>query len=1164
MYAMVNRVDGARVNVSRLRRRLATGAVAVAAAVAAVTLTAPAALARPSGFAPSGLNVGDRTDPLDVTGAPQFGWLPHAPGGDQRQTAYELRVLASPGGQLVWDSGRVASSDEAYVPYAGPALKDGTSYTWTVRTWDDHGQASPWAQPAGFDTGINDNEWSGAQWIRRVTTGNDLKVDYTLARRQFTLTDPGSPVVRARVYLAAEGVWQLHVNGQTIDTQYDYQAPGETYYDVENITRQARAAQQAPGAASDRLAVGVKYASWATTEGEPRMEGPVAASTTLSAAAPAGATAVTVASPTIAGDYAPGENVAIGAPGSATFEVDTVKAISGSTVTLTGGLRFAHAAAEPVVSENGPSGLLVKVVVDHADGTQETFVSDGSWLVTKDTSELNDSPKLRSTQNAGAYIERYDAQQEITGWDTAGFTPGSAWVPATVMGTHPLVNPGSCANYLSGGSPCGFTHLLPMESALSYRMVHPVSVKKPADGTIEADFGTALYGVPVVHFADGVAGNTVDIDGSYRLDHSTLADAVAAGSDTITVAGLTTFPVSVGDTVTVDAPADGYGAGHPEQRTVTAINGTTLTLNAPLSSDHAAGVWVQGSRVGTQPLDNQTTNLNSYYTETGGPQTTNFFVGEGFRYLEITGAGENLSPSQIWVVASAEDAPVGSGVYAPGASGAAPDRQATFTSSNPTLNAVFGLFQRSALYSGEEEFNDSPDRQDGQFLGDAVDESFATMESLDERALTREAIQNFILSQKRYWLSPGAQFGDMNAVYPDGDGKRDIPDYTEMFPEWVMRYYELTGDQTTLASAYQTMQNVAAYVTASIPTSGPFDGLVYDLAGGSSSSYRYGILDWPADMRYDMQFLGASPGGAAEALVNDRAVEVYRALAEAATALGQTADAAKYTASMNSLISAINSKLIDANGLYDDGLKATDSSATSAQLTGSTSEHAQSFAIDYGVAPASKYQQLDRYIASQGMKQGPMDLGQLEQALVDAGDPTALVGLLTNAGDDGPAKILAEGGTSMWEEWDPGCATAGCTGSAVSQTSSESFSHGWGSVGIYSMLRGLLGITPTGAGAATVTIAPPASGLDRARGSEWTERGPVTVSWQHEAQGVGLVVDVPDNVTARIELPAATAAQRYAAGGPGGAGGVRFIGVENGQAVYLVGSGRWQFQPARR
>ncbi len=1136
----------------------ATTLILVASLGPGVAGTAGASPGTTPPSAPTGLSVGDRQAPLDVAGTPQFGWLPQDADGNEIETAYEIQVNRASDGVLIYDSGKVASSAETYVPYAGPALASGTSYSWTVRTWDRTDQVSPWAATSHFDTAIGDGDWSGAQSIRRVTSGNDLKVDYTLARKQLTLSNSTSPVVRARVYIAEEGEWQLHVNGQVIDTQYDYQAPGETYYDVEDITAQALAAQQASGAAANQLAVGIKYAAWATTEAEPRMEGPVAVSTTLSAAANAGATTIAVSSSSSAAFYAVGENLGIGTAGSSTFEVATIRSIAGTTVTLIAGLKFAHASGSAVVTEDGPSGLLVKVVVDHADGVRDTFVSDPSWLVTKDTSELTTTTTLRSTQNAGTYVEYYDVRNEISGWDTVGFTPGSAWVGATSLGAHPLPNPRSCSNYLSAGSPCGFTHVIPMQSSLAYKTVHPVSVRTLTDGTVVADFGTAIYGVPAVSFNSGSAGRTVDLDGSYRLDHGTLSSATSAGATTISVASLTNFAVKVGDTVTVDAPADGYGAGHPEERTVTAINGTTLTLNAALSQSHAAGVWVEGSRVGTQALDNQSTNLNFYFTERAGSQATNFFVGEGFRYLQISGAGEALSASQISAVASAENAPVGLGVYAIGQGSSPAGNEATFTSSNATLNNVFALFERSALYSGEEEFNDSPDRQDGQFLGDAVDESMATMEALDERGLTVEAIDNFIYSQQRYWLSAGSQFGDMNAVYPDGDGKRDIPDYTEMFTEWVMAYYQLTGDRATLASAYPTMKNVGAYVTANIPTSGPFAGLVYDLAGGSSSSYKYGILDWPSDMRYDMLFLGSNSGGAAEALVNDRAVEVYRDLAAAAAALGNTADAATYTTAMNNLISAINSKLVESNGLYDDGLEATNSQGTAAQLTGHASEHAQAFAIEYGVAPASSYATLATFIAGQGMKMGPMDLGQLEQALVDADRPDTLVSLLTSATADGPARILAENGTSMWEQWDPGCSTAGCTGSSVSQTSTESFSHGWGSVGIYSILRGLLGISVTSPGAATVTIAPPDAGLSSASGSEWTESGPVGVSWTRGTNGVTLDVTIPVNQTATVSLPAPSG-QTYVASG---AGAPVYIGLVNGRQVYQVGSGATHFAPA--
>jgi len=86
-------------------------------------------------------------------------------------------------GVLIWDSGKIASSSQSFVPYSGPALTAGTSYTWTVRTWDRGGLASPWAATASFDTGISDADWK-ASWIRRTTTETD---DYTLARREVTI-----------------------------------------------------------------------------------------------------------------------------------------------------------------------------------------------------------------------------------------------------------------------------------------------------------------------------------------------------------------------------------------------------------------------------------------------------------------------------------------------------------------------------------------------------------------------------------------------------------------------------------------------------------------------------------------------------------------------------------------------------------------------------------------------------------------------------------------------------------------------------------------------------------------------------------------------------------------------------------------------------------------
>ena len=87
-------------------------------------------------------------------------------------------------------------------------------------------------------------------------------------------------------------------------------------------------------------------------------------------------------------------------------------------------------------------------------------------------------------------------------------------------------------------------------------------------------------------------------------------------------------------------------------------------------------------------------------------------------------------------------------------------------------------------------------------------------------------------------------------MYPDNNvsngGKRDIPDYSEMFPELVWDYYLATGDRATLAAAYPTMRNVAQYVSDSTSAAGQAAGLVCQLASFSpSTAYKFGIIDWP-------------------------------------------------------------------------------------------------------------------------------------------------------------------------------------------------------------------------------------------------------------------------------------------------------------------------------
>src|SRR3954452_19047384 len=364
-----------------------------AAAVLWLGLASAAQAAGP----PTQLTVGDQERPLDVEGAPQFGWMPAAD-----QTAYQLTVAK--GATTVWDSGKVASSEESYVPYAGPALANGEAYDWTVRTWDKTDAASP-AATGHFETGLTDQGWSGANWIRRVTTGNDSTDDWTYARKQFPALS-SSPVTRARVYASALGQYDVHVNGRLLGRGDSYDYPTESQYYAFDATDAVTAGRS--------LTLGALYHYWTCTC-QGRANGP-ASNTTLSAAQAAGATNIKVGAVNV---FDVGDQISVGGETATVTAIGTAGA-SGTGITVTPALQTAHAGAAAVLDYAGPSGMIMKAVVDHADGTRETFVTDGTWKVSK-AAEFTTATVTTRNSDAGDKAERYDARNEQPGWDKAGF-----------------------------------------------------------------------------------------------------------------------------------------------------------------------------------------------------------------------------------------------------------------------------------------------------------------------------------------------------------------------------------------------------------------------------------------------------------------------------------------------------------------------------------------------------------------------------------------------------------------------------------------------------------------------------------------------------------------------------------------------------------------------
>ncbi|MFD7136708.1 hypothetical protein [Streptomyces sp. NPDC059894] len=113
-----------------------------------------------------------------------------------------------------------------------------------MRTWDREGAVSPYARPASFTTGLGDGDWSGAQWIRRTTSGNDASNEWTAARKVMRVAGH-SRVTGARVYVAAMGDWQVNVAGRVVQRSSSYEYAGEGFYDVAELSG-VKAGQELP------------------------------------------------------------------------------------------------------------------------------------------------------------------------------------------------------------------------------------------------------------------------------------------------------------------------------------------------------------------------------------------------------------------------------------------------------------------------------------------------------------------------------------------------------------------------------------------------------------------------------------------------------------------------------------------------------------------------------------------------------------------------------------------------------------------------------------------------------------------------------------------------------------------------------------------------------
>lgn len=469
----------------------------------------------------------------------------------------------------------------------------------------------------------------------------------------------------------------------------------------------------------------------------------------------------------------------------------------------------------------------------------------------------------------------------------------------------------------------------------------------------------------------------------------------------------------------------------------------------------------------------QSTNLSFKYIPNGNNSIFNPNVYFGMRYLQVDNAPNELNQNNVSFISRHFELD---------------PSKSSFESSNEMLNKTWELMTHTLILGAQENFVDTPTREKGAFLLDSWSQAVPCMSVMYDRTMNMRALKEFLESQDQYWPD-----GRLNAVYPNVDGARDIPDFTQSYLLWVWDYYTQTGNIEFLKSNYSRLKKIVDYVDT---YKNENTGLIHQLKGGKGP-YEFGIIDWPPTMRY-----GYDTATDSRTVIDAYAYEDFNILSKIADVIGNTTDKMLYANKAEAIKKAINTHLINQNGLYIDGINNNQTVSTH------VSQHANILPYALNIVPENNKKQVIDEIKRLKMSVGMVPLRWLPESLGLADEGAHLIDLYTNTEWDGWAKTIALGGTATWESWD-------------ANVSDQSMSHPWGAVGLLAIQNYILGIKALAPQHEKIQIKPLWFGnkLTYAKGNYATDKGDIKVDWNYSNNKYTLKINVPNNCTAKVYLP---------------------------------------------
>jgi alpha-L-rhamnosidase len=452
-----------------------------------------------------------------------------------------------------------------------------------------------------------------------------------------------------------------------------------------------------------------------------------------------------------------------------------------------------------------------------------------------------------------------------------------------------------------------------------------------------------------------------------------------------------------------------------------------------------------------------------------------------------------------------------------------------FACANQLLNRIYHNILWGVSGNYRSISTDCPQRDERQgWLGDRSAECRGEAYMFDSAALYAKWLQDMADAQKASGSVPDV----CPAFWPIYSDNVTWPSTTVLAPA-VLR--DQFSDSAVIAQHYDSAKKWMDYM----------QGFV---TNGIISRDSYG--DWCVPPEDPKLIHSNDPARKTDKALLATAYFYYDAMVMAgyASLIGKAEDAQHFRALGDALKAAFNQKFFRPDtGTYDNG------SQTSCVLP-----------LAFGLVPDGQRERVFAHLLNKITTESKNHIGTgliggqwLMRVLTANGRPDLAYTIATQSTYPSWGYMVEQGATTIWELWN------GNTADPAMNSGNHVMLVGDLGIWLYENLAGIKS-DPEQPGFKHIIMKPePVPGLDSARASHRSPYGLIASDWRKQADAFHWDITVPANASATVFVPAKATESITESGKPASQQpGVQFLRMEQGRAVFRIGSGKYSFQSA--